>query len=93
MKIVINRCFGGFGLSPKAVKEYLRRSGNTNPDFYYGDIERNDPILVAVVEELGEAADTRYSRLHIVEIPDDVEWIVEEYDGSEWIAEKHHTWS
>lgn len=27
MKIVINRCFGGFGLSPLAVKEYLKRKG------------------------------------------------------------------
>ena len=24
MKVVINRCFGGFGLSPLAVKEYLK---------------------------------------------------------------------
>lgn len=27
MKVVINRCFGGFGLSTKAVKEYLKRKG------------------------------------------------------------------
>ena len=27
-----------------------------------------------------------------VEIPDDVEWQIEEYDGSEWIAEKHRIW-
>ena len=27
MKVVINRCFGGFGLSPLAVKEYLKRKG------------------------------------------------------------------
>ena len=56
------------------------------------EIERNDPILVRVVEEMGEDADGKHSRLSIVEIPDDVEWQIEEYDGSEWVAEKHRTW-
>jgi hypothetical protein len=28
----------------------------------------------------------------VVEIPDDVNWQVEEYDGMEHIAEKHRTW-
>ena len=27
MELVINRCFGGFGLSPLAVGEYLKRKG------------------------------------------------------------------
>ena len=27
MKLVINRCYGGFGLSPLAVSEYLKRKG------------------------------------------------------------------
>jgi hypothetical protein len=30
--------------------------------------------------------------LAIVEIPDDVQWIIEENDGMEWVAEKHRTW-
>ena len=34
-----------------------------------------------------------YAQLKIVEIPDDVKWIVEEYDGIELIAEVHRTWS
>lgn len=57
------------------------------------DVVRDDPILVQVVEEMGEKADSRFASLKIVEIPDDVEWQIEEYDGSEWIAEKHRTWS
>jgi hypothetical protein len=56
------------------------------------EIERNDPILVRVVEEMGEKADGKNSRLSIVEIPDDIEWTIEDYDGSEWVAEKHRTW-
>ena len=56
------------------------------------DISRTDPILVQVVEELGEEADGTYASLKVVEIPDDVEWQIDEYDGSEWVAEKHRTW-
>jgi hypothetical protein len=28
----------------------------------------------------------------VVQLPADVDWIVEEYDGQEWIAERHRTW-
>jgi hypothetical protein len=49
---------------------------------------RCHPDLVAVVEELGsEAGD-----LKVIEIPDDVEWIIDEHEGSEYVAEKHRTW-
>lgn len=61
--------------------------------FYDRDLCRADPVLVQVVEELGELADGRYATLKVVEIPDDVKWQIEEYDGSEWVAEKHRTWS
>ena len=84
MKIVINRCYGGFDLSDKA-KEMLGIK-------YETEIERNDPRLVAVVEELGKKANTWVSSLKIVEIPDDVDWVIEEYDGLEWVSEKHRTW-
>ena len=57
------------------------------------DIERNDPILIQVVEEMGIEANGRHAELKVVEIPDDVEWLIEEYDGSEWVAEQHRTWS
>ena len=53
---------------------------------------RDDPFLVQAVEELGEKANTKISDLKIVEIPDDVEWEIQEYDGSEWVAEKHRVW-
>jgi len=56
------------------------------------DLLRDDPILVQVVEELKEASSGKYAKLVVVEIPDDAEWQIEEYDGSEWIAEKHRTW-
>lgn len=54
---------------------------------------RCHPDVIAVVEELGEEANGPYSKLKIVEIPDDVAWTIEDYDGKEWIAEVHRTWS
>ena len=57
------------------------------------EIPRNDPALVEVVEVLGEAANGFAASLKIVEIPEDVDWYVEENDGREWVAEKHRTWS
>ena len=67
--------------------EYIRIGTFSNrPD------KRDDPALVEVVEELGDAANGQLARLEIVEIPDDVEWQIEEYDGIEWVAEKHRTW-
>ena len=56
------------------------------------DIPRNDPALVEVVEVLGEAAYGFAANLKIVEIPEDVDWCIEENDGREWVAEKHRTW-
>lgn len=57
------------------------------------DIPRDDPYLVQVVRELGDdAAGGPAAYLRIVEIPADVDWVVQEYDGQEWVAERHRTW-
>ena len=65
------------------------------PENYFceRELERNDPILIEVVESLGAAGNGEHASLKIVEIPEDVEWYIEEYDGTEWVAEKHRTWS
>jgi len=83
-KIVINNCYGGFGLSEIAL-EMLGIE-----DCY--DMERDNPRLIEVVENLGSKADGLCSELRIVEIPENVEWHIEDYDGSEWVAENHRTW-
>lgn len=57
------------------------------------DIERNDPDLISLVEEWGDRVNGKCAKLKVVEIPDDVEWTIEEYDGNEWVAEVHRTWS
>lgn len=92
MKIVINKHYGGFSLSAKAEKEYCERKGINPVDFNHWEVSRNDPILIDIVEKMGKEAGTKFSELKIVNIPDDVDWIIEEYDGMEWVAERHRTW-
>lgn len=91
--VVINKCYGGFGLSNLAVKEYASLSGITDEEFYDRDVARDDPYLIKVIKDLGSRADGDHSNLKIVEIPADVDWEINEYDGMEWVAEKHRTWS
>ena len=90
-RIVINRCHGGFGLSDQALALYRSRTGQTA--VLDREIARDDPVLVEVVETLGAAANTRVSELAVIEIPEDVAWQIDEYDGWEWVAEQHRTWS
>ena len=137
MKIVLNKCYGGFGLSPIAIKEYLKLKGKdcffyqkdyktgmlnrvsvevaTTYDisltkdygeqikedwksfdadyFYYNDIERTDLDLIKVVETLGESISSgSCAKLKVVEIPDDIEYEIDEYDGIESIHETHRSW-
>ena len=83
-KIVYNACYGGFGLSHKAEVRYRELSGDPNaerPDIWA--IERDDPILVRVVEELGEEANDSFSDLQIVDLPAGALWRIDEYDGNE----------
>jgi len=97
LKIVINSCHGGFSLSEKAQKLFCQYSmiewKDWQEDWSYYDIERNDQYLVRVIEELGDEANGRFSELKVVNIPDEVEWQLEEYDGLEWVAEKHRIWN
>ena len=82
MKIVINTCYGGFGLSDKADKIMDERSASYKEDGWYF-VERHDPILISVVEMLGKEADGTCSELEIIEIPDGLSYDIREYDGYE----------
>lgn len=146
MKIVINRCYGGFGVSHEGMMRYFEILGkkvwpeklefqyspnqytywlvpeeerikteSIQPQVGYTDeqiqeaaatwekalnqylndieLDRNDPVLVQVVEELGEGSWGHFAELKVVEIPDDVNWYIDEYDGLEWVAEVHRKWS
>ncbi len=89
MKIVKNSCYGGFSLSEEAYNYFDLPWDGYGYDF---NNHRDNPELVKVVEELGTKASGTCANLVIVEIPDDVEWFIDEYDGWETVREKHKTW-
>lgn len=143
MKVVVNRRYGGFGLSHEAIMRYAELKGfsiycykekigvageivkdenkksiwvkcaeipkrkweiiyftkelkngewDNNSHFAHYDLDRSDPVLVQVVEELGEKANGDYSKLEIVDVPNDIQWHISEYDGMEHVAENHRSW-
>jgi len=68
------------------------KSDDKKECYFESEIERNDPVLVQIVEEMGDEANGNYSSLKIVEIPDDVKWYIGEYDGMESVHEEHRIW-
>lgn len=97
-EIAINTCFGGFSLSRVAAEKLSQRVGFEVSEYLYSlgkgfpDIKRDNPYLIEIIKEMGQDADGECARLKIVEIPDDVDWFIDEYDGLEHVAEKHRTW-
>lgn len=67
---------------------------NDIEDGYFSDreIERTDACLIEIVERLGKKANGCCADLIVVEIPDDIEWEISDYDGLESIEEKHRSW-
>lgn len=146
MKIILNKGYGGFSVSPKAHKLYAERLGKElfyyichwdehrivyyekvsyeefsrkNSLFYMysfkdlGDkaferLERNDesilnldehhredPLLIEIVEELGEEASGFAGTLRVVEIPDEFangNYDIDDYDGWETLHMKVQVW-
>lgn len=139
MKVILNKCYGGFGLSFKAMELYAERKYDkelfrykqedfTNPSRYIKladhetslyvnynmidlgasaivnytdiksgslseyDIERTDELMIEIIEEIGEDADGSCANLEIVDIPDDMEYEIDDYDGIETLRELHRTW-
>ena len=82
-KIVINKCYGGFGLSQEALGLYNELSGK-NEDYDW-DIQRNDPYLVQVVETLGKKANGFCAELLVVELLPGTLYRICDYDGNEYI--------
>lgn len=59
---------------------------------YAFDLDRTDPVLIEVIETLKEEANADHSKLKVVEIPDDVDYEITDYDGVEKIEESHRVW-
>ena len=106
MKIVVNRCYGGFGISKEAA-EFMAEKGCEQakkeleqPVFYgYGYVDgfpdsydRTGSYLIEAVETLGDKANSQCAKLEVIEIPDDIKWIISDYDGYESVEEQHRSW-
>lgn len=59
---------------------------------YFETMDRTLNKLVSIVEEMGEKAGCYGTFLKVVEIPDDVNWEIEEFDGQERIREVGRIW-
>lgn len=136
MKVILNKCFGGFGISPEGYKLYCQKKNIPcyfyrtvylkndhigynkvkNPDWAdycftedFGDLfegennefekmlyldseYREDATLIEVVEELGEKANGRFAELVVVDIPDGLNYVIDEYDGIETLHERVKEW-
>lgn len=100
MKVVVNRCYGGFGLSEALYEELgIPWDGygfipfdDLPPSRSHPDL-RTDPRLIAAIEKIGEeAASGDLSSLEIVEIPDGTDFYIDDHDGIEMIHEEHDSW-
>jgi len=86
-----NSLYTPFYLVPEEEYERLKAEADNKRDWtrlnevYYSDrdIERDDPILVQVVEELGEEASGMCADLQIAELPAGSFYRIDEYDGNE----------
>jgi hypothetical protein len=93
-KIVYNACYGGFGLSDEAMRRYCEIKGIAEETIYDGDIERTDPVLVQVVEELGDKANGDCAMLRIAELYAGTLYRIDEYDGVEQVCtQDDYAWS
>lgn len=85
MKIVINKCYGGFGLSEKAMNALGFAHMWEARQFF--EEHRNDERLVALVQYDAKGMSGICADLDVVEIPDDAtDWRVDEYDGMESVT-------
>ena len=142
MKVILNKCYGGFGCSDACYRLYAKKKGfevypykldvvgGKNKECIYkkadardvdsgwvsyfkkdfGDSfndkevdawdehvyldtpHREDHILIECVEELGKRANGRYAELQVVEIPDGMDYVIDDYDGIETLHENVRCW-
>lgn len=92
MKMIINSCYGGFGIAGPLKEWEEQKNAGLDPDtdwqkwYDLGDHEnRTNPEAIVILEEYGtQACSGPYARLKVVAIPDTVtDWQIDEYDGFE----------
>ena len=94
MKVAYNDNGDGFMLRDSALHMIMKRKGMDCILEVENmmDINRHDPDLIAVIEELGSEASEFLSKVVIQEIPDGVLYEIEEYGGYEEVVPPRMTW-
>jgi hypothetical protein len=80
------------GLKYTKIKEKWGSSSyhvEENKVFYDRRIDRADPVLVQVVEKLGDKANGECAKLYIEDLPKGTLYRITEYDGYESIETKY----
>lgn len=146
-KVIINKCFGGYGFVPFTIQQYADAKGiklywytrdcsrdvgrakealisttideinqrddllmdvypimrdmgdafilawGENSDLIFEmppkEMSRVDPVLIEIIERYGDQNVHGCYAPKVVEVPDGVAWVVEEYDGFESLHEAH----
>ena len=110
MKIVLNKCYGGFSISKDAA-EFMAEQGCERArleleqyreeqswyGFGYikgmdGEYDRTSKYLIEAVETLGDFANGDCADLEVIEIPDNIDYFIDDYDGIESVHESHRSW-
>ncbi len=79
IKMVLNKCYGGFGLSEEALKALGVE--------WESDVDRTDARLVEMVEADPEAVRDSYAELKVVSLPEETtDYYIDEYDGFESVV-------
>ena len=85
MKVLINSCYGGFSFSEDFINHINSLTKNQLVN-HYDLFARNNQFLVEEAIKFGlEKASGMCAKLSIVEIPDGLDYYINEYDGYEHI--------
>lgn len=76
MKLIINTCYGGFGVNDEIAQQLKLNEMDE-------DQIRTNPQLIAAIES-GVKVDDEFAELKVVELPDNyTDYYIDEYDGCE----------
>ena len=136
MKVILNKCYGGFEVSDKGYKLYAEKknlpicaykedyhsghykkiNGAITDNFgvtyftkdfgdcfipaeedwkyhlYLSNEDREDSTLIEVVEELGKEASGRNGNLIVIDVPDGMKYVIDDYDVIETLHEEVPVW-
>lgn len=81
-------------VSTKDYGEFTEKIEQEHRIYYGGGDIRTDPDFIAMIEGFGaKKCGGKFSQLKIVEIPDDIDWEISDYNGIETIHVVHRKWN